>query len=828
MRTFAVGSWSNFGHMVISIALLGFGFSGTLLTFIQKRVEKDPERWLYVSAMLFMPAMALAHILAQHVQFNPALITSDRRQLWLVAAYYLAYGVPFIVGAIFIGVSFIALRNHIHRLYFWNMLGSGLGGLALLPAMFLLPPEKLFIPVCVACFLAAAAFCWYEEKGRLELDTFRLGLNLLLGAGALGLLFAYGQIRVSPFKSISYARKFPDAKHVVRTVGPMGVIDVFDSSFLHFAPGLSLRASLDLDRMPDHAYMGLYIDGGGPIGIIRKLSPAEARYSDYLPMAAAYRVLEKPSVLLVQLGGGISVSVALEQGAGRVTVLESNPQIIRLIRDDPTIRQFNGDLLRDPRVTVRSGEARAFAATTKQRFDLVEVSLIDSTGLSQPAGYAVDESYVYTVEGIRDYLHCLDDDGILSLTVWNKLDPPRNVPKLLATVVEAAGHEGAGEAKDRVFVFHRFLSTATIMVRKSPFTPTQVEDLRRFCKRMAFDVPYYPGMPADDAQFDTVLQATWDSYRQPQAAAGAEPGPESPAAGAEDQRSPLDMGRFYQGAAQWLLTDRSRELFSQYVFDVRPARDNRPYFTAYLKPRTLPFFLTRLKDVSDEWGYILLWGTLLQSVLFGLLIIALPLVLRGRDLLAGGGGAGGVIAYYSCLGLGYMLVEIVLIQKFVLFLAAPIYAVSIVITSMLILSGIGSRYSARYAANRAAGVRRAVIVIVPALVFYAFLLDPILRVLLPLPLILKFVAAIAIMAPAAFFMGFPFPNGLSALSDARPQLLPWAWGMNGALSVTGAVLTKLISISYGFPAVLLVAAVTYALAALVFRANEPGAPPAPG
>jgi hypothetical protein len=116
-------------------------------------------------------------------------------------------------------------------------------------------------------------------------------------------------------------------------------------------------------------------------------------------------------------------------------------------------------------------------------------------------------------------------------------------------------------------------------------------------------------------------------------------------------------------------------------------------------------------------------------------------------------------------------------------------------------------------------VRVAVTVIVPAMIFYAFLLEPILRVLLPLPLALKFVAAIALMAPGAFFMGFPFPSGLSALSQSRPQLLPWAWGMNGALSVTGAVLTKLLSVSFGFPVVLLVAAVVYVLAALTFRAN---------
>jgi hypothetical protein len=816
MRTFSVGSWSNFGHMVISIALLGFGFAGTLLTFIQKRVERNPERWLYTSAVLFMPALVLAHVVAQRVQFNPALITSDPGQLWLVAAYYGAYGVPFIVGAIFVGVSFIALSDHVHRLYFWNMLGSGLGGLALLPAMFVLPPERLFIPVCVACFLAAAAFCWYEEDGRLELDTLRLGANLGLTVASLAVLFFAGDIHVSPFKSISYARKFPDSRLVARTYGPMGVLDVYDSSFLHFAPGLSLRASLDLDEMPDHAYMGLYIDGGGPIGVIRKLSAREGRYSGYLPMAAPYRVLDKPKVLLVQLGGGISVSVALEQGAGQVEVVEANPQVIHLIRDDPTIRKFNADLLRDPRVTVRAGDARAFAATTRERFDLVEVSLIDSTGLSQPAGYAIDENYVYTVEGLRDYLHCLKPDGILSITVWNRLDPPRNVPKLLATVVEATKHEGEGDPKDRIVFFDQFLATATIMVKNSPFTPAQVGRLRTFCRRMAFDLPYYPDMAADDARFDEVLKAFWTSYRAPDEleAQAANPAPGEP------QRPLLDMGRYYQGCAQWLLNGRSRELFSGYVFDVRPATDDRPYFTAYLKPRTLPFFLARFRDVSDEWGYILLWGTLLQSVLFGLLIIALPIAFRWRELFSGRGGTGGVIAYYSCLGLGYMLVEIVLIQKFVLFLAAPIYAVSIVITSMLVLSGLGSRFSARYAGNRVRGVRLAVAVIIPAMLFYAFLLDPILRVLLPLPLLLKFLLAILIMAPAAFFMGFPFPSGLSALAKARPQLLPWAWGMNGALSVTGAVLTKLLSVSYGFPLVLVVAGVTYALAALVFRANE--------
>jgi spermidine synthase len=810
MRTFSVGSWSNFGHMVISIALLGFGLSGTLLTFIQSRIEGHEERWLFATAMLFMPAAVLAHVFAQHIDFNPVLITTDRKQLLNIAAYYVAYGVPFFIGATFIGVSFIALRDRIHKLYFWNMLGSGLGGLLMLPVMFLVPPERLVVPICVASFLAASAFCWYEDEqdGRPALDTLRLGGNLLCGVFAVALLVFAGDIKVSQYKGISYAWRFPDAKRVAHAYGPMGEIDVIRSSMFHFAPGLSDNAAFEVRRMPDNAYMGLFIDGGGPIGVIRRLQPEETAYMDFLPMSAAYQVLRQPRTLLVQLGGGISASVALHNSASQVTVVESNPQIIGLVRDNATLRQFNGDLLRDPRVRVVSGDARAWAATTKERFDLVEVSLIDSTGLSATGGYSLDESYIYTVEGVRDYLGCLKPEGILSLTVWNKLNPPRNVPKLLATVVRALGRSGTGDPKDRVFFSHYYLSTATILAKQSPFTPDELARLRAFNDRLSFDVVYDPGRPPKDTGFEKVLAAFRDFYRP--LAASSE----------EGSASSLDLGSLYAGCADWLLRGRSAELFREYVFDVRPATDDRPYFTAYLKPRTLPVFLRELDRVSEEWGYVLLWGTLAQSAFFGLLIIALPLILRWRELFSGKRGTVGVIVYFSCLGLAYMLIEMVLIQKLVLFLAAPIYSVSIVITSMLILSGLGSRFSSRFAARRARGIWLAVAVIVPAMLFYAFLVDPILRACLPAPLIVKAVLAVVLMAPAAFFMGFPFPSGLSALSASRPQLLPWAWGTNGALSVTGAVLARLLSISFGFAAVLLVAAGAYLVAGVVFRANE--------
>ena len=149
MRMFAITSWSHFGSLVISTALLGFGLSGTILTFVGKRLEPDAPSWLYRAATLFMPALAAAHVLGQRIPFNPIFIGSDPLQLVWIGLYYVVYGVPFFFGAAFIGIAFLAHEGKVHGLYFWNMLGSSIGGLAIVPLMYLLPPASLVLPVLV-------------------------------------------------------------------------------------------------------------------------------------------------------------------------------------------------------------------------------------------------------------------------------------------------------------------------------------------------------------------------------------------------------------------------------------------------------------------------------------------------------------------------------------------------------------------------------------------------------------------------------------------------------------------------------------------------------
>ncbi|HET6487060.1 MAG TPA: hypothetical protein VFH83_11605 [Spirochaetia bacterium] len=812
MRVFSVASWSNFGSMVISIALLGFGVAGTLITILGKRIRANPDGWLSVSAYALGPSIALAYTVAQRIPFNPVLIVTDPSQLWWIAAYYLLYGLPFFVGALFIGTIFSSLSSQMHTLYFWNMLGSGLGGLIVLGLMFLLPTHYLIYPVLGASLLAAllCTVRWSAGESRFRIRGMEVILSLALALVSVVLPAQFGALNVSDFKPESYARNFPDSKIVYENFSPRGEMRVFESSFFHFAPGLSDNAGATLAHMPKNAFEGLYIDGEGPVGVMRKLSPEEEAYIDFLPMSAPYLLLSRPKVLELRLGGSAGVQTALHNGASQVWVVESNPDLVHMLRDVPYFQSYTGRVLQDPRVRLVNNEVRAFAGSTRDRFDLVEIGLVDSIGLSQAGGYSVEENYLYTEEAIREYLRCLAPGGVLSITVWDRLSPPRNVPKLMTTIVEAMRQEGITRPDQRIFAFNLLLSTATVLVKNGDFTPSETETLAAYCKRMSFDADYYPGIGPAPVSFATLM----DGY----AALYADPNREGSAAGSV----PLRPNDLYRLALHQLLFGSPSELYDRYVFDIRPATDDKPYYSGYLKLPSIPMFLRQLGDISEEWGYLLLLATLLQSLIFGALVVLLPMASSWRELFRGRQGTFGIIVYYGFLGLAYMMAEIYLIQRFVYYLADPVYVNSLVIALLLIASGIGSLVSTSIRGRKTTIVLLATVGIAACAAFYAFGMSPILRATLGLPLAVKALVAAACIAPLGLLLGVPFPTGLASLSASRRGVLPWAWGVNGALSVTGSVLTRIVSTSLGFRTVLACMAVLYLGAGLLFRVNERG------
>jgi len=808
MRVFSVGSWSNFGSLVISTALLGIGLAGIILTFVEEHIRRRPEMYMSILSILLPLFMAGSVIVAQKVPFNPIFLASDSRQLWFIGAYYIIYGLPFFIIAAFVGISFITLSDRIQGVYFWNMIGSGVGGLFIVLFMFFLPPQYLLLPV-LALTIVAALLSSCRKDGKLHFPVpYVIGLSLTT-IGSIFLTFFCGNIRISDYKDISYVRRYADSALVHHSNGPAGEYHVYASRYFHFAPGLSDNAVLSIENLPTQLYWGLFIDGSGPIGIMGHFKEDEKVYMDYLPMAAPYSMISEPDVLLVNLSGGINANVALYNGARSIDITEPSPEMIRLLRDDPSVSRFTGNLLDTDKINVIRGEGRSHCVNNENSYDLIELSLVDSVGLTDSGGYTVHEDFKYTVEAFKDYFSGLKEGGILSVTVWDRLNPPRNVPRLLNTIIRAMKESNFENPEKCLFSFGLLRSTSTILVKKGAFTQRDLNDLNKFIKKCSFELFYAPGADLPLRDLD-ILMASYRSQFVENDSGDSGKEKTDTVTNADMYRTVIPM--FFAGGA--------KKIEDAYIFDIRPVTDSRPYYTGFLKMNELSVYMDQLRDISEEWGYLLLFAMLIQACIFGLIVILIPVIGKRKTLFKKRRGTVGVILYYAGLGLGYMLIEIYLIQRLAVFLSNPTYSTSMVITVMLISSALGNITSGLLKRYRVFVVPAACVLIGGGLLFYIFGLDGFLALFHSSSMMTRFLVSALIIAPPAFFMGIPYPNGLASLQETKPSLLPWAWGMNGGLSLVGSATARLLSVANGFPVLLKLGIGIYLMVGLLFPINQ--------
>jgi hypothetical protein len=261
------------------------------------------------------------------------------------------------------------------------------------------------------------------------------------------------------------------------------------------------------------------------------------------------------------------------------------------------------------------------------------------------------------------------------------------------------------------------------------------------------------------------------------------------------------MGRI---AWQHLIHGGWDKVADEYVFDTRVLTNHQPYFAAYIKVKDLWAFTDRLETVQDEWGYLLLWATLGIAAIAALSLVLFPVIFGWRTIFSRYPGKFGTMIYFLCLGLGYIIVEVGMISHFILALSNPTVSASVLITGMLVFSGLGSFVSERYL-DRARSVMPIVFIAIGVILGgYAFLLDPVLDTIGTWPYLLRVVACLALIFPPAFLMGFPMPMAMTTLGRlGKDHMFLWAWGINGSFSVLGAALVPIISTSFGLPAVLL-------------------------
>jgi len=828
MRVFSVGSWAHFGSLVVSLAMLGFGLTSAVMTIAKDWFARHWRGAATAALSLFGPLAVGANLYVQQLGFNAIFLVSDPSQKWKLLQMFLAELTPFLAGAVFLGTVFLKSNRTFGRVYFADLAGSGLCGLVFLGAMYLLAPAHL-IAAPLALWLAACIAWALGPGGRAALAPYLIAGVLAFGghfalAPALGLK----TLAVNDYKGVSYARKFPDAKRVYESASPFGYLEAYSSSYLHFAPGLSDNAGFNLLSMPANAYLGLYIDSDGPIGIMRDLTDKETAYFRFLPMVYPYVVKSSPKTFIVQFGGGISTEVALHSGARDVTVAEGNRAVLEAFRSD-VIRNFTGDIL--SKVRVIDYEGRHFLAHTDERFDVIDLSLADSVGLSNPGGFAIVEKFSYTMEAMETYMRALSPGGVLSVTLWNKEEPPKSVLKLYATMATAARDVDPAHLANSFFVASSYLSTATVLYKNGGFTPGEVQKLRQHTRDMSFDEIYSPGFVYDPSQTD----ATLDGYVQ-QIFAGAAGGPPSPTAStAPDASLPSDDGAeaappsgktedgvlpaTVMGRLAWraLVGGDWPDVASRYVFNVRALTNDAPYFAAYVKTGDLPRILDRLELLQDEWGYLLIWATLGVACLTATALLAIPVIWGWRTIFSRTRGKALIVLYFACLGAGYIMVEVGLIAHFVMALGNPTISASVLITGMLVFSGLGALTSERVLARMRIAMPVLFLVVGGILILYALYINHALDAIGGLPYGARLVCCFLIIAPPAFLMGFPMPTAMTTLGRlGKEHMFIWAWGVNGCFSVIGAAAAPVIATNFGLGAVIEIAGLAYLLALPAF------------
>ncbi len=769
MQLISIVQWHHFAYMIISIAMLGFGASGTLLALAREKLLRMSD-WLVpllmtVSGLFMMVAFTITRL--DILQFDVYLLFLERSQIPILAANYIIFFVPFFAGALAIGIVFIKFADKIGTYYFSNLIGSGAGGILVLFLFGNIFPQQ--IPPLVGLLSVLSGLISMPKKYR----TGHIALASAAMLVALVIVSQPGKIPMSQYKSLAQTLNLPEAEVVHSEPDIHGLIDVAASPALRFAPALSLSF---IGEVPVKKHV--FVDGNF-YGVIPDYKKGQSSHIlDYTTQKLPWVIGERNRILMINAGEGAPLAHAFSHDPGHVDAVIPNAGVVNLMQDK--FAEASGNLFLHENLSIHTVEARNYLASVKTpEFDLI--SLPQQEAFGGTAGInALQENYTMTLESFELMWDLLGPGGVISVSAWMDY-PSRTNLKILATLVNTLQNKGIEEPHRHIAAI-RSWGTVTFILKKSPLNDQEVSDIREFSRQMYFDPLLLPGLqPGERQRYNSIEDEAFFTY--------------------VDRIMRSDEG-----------------FLESYGFMIHPATDDKPYFSQFLKLQNV----RKLSEIFGgdhvpflELGYLVVVITLAQSTLLALLFIILPL-LRLRKSRKG---KGGTFLYFGALGVGYMFVEIILIQRFVLYFGHPVYALSAVISTMLIASGAGSLLSGRIRAVPASPARIGVIITL-MLLFYTFFLTPVLQGTIASPIPLKIIISLLLIGIPSFFKGMMFPLGIRYLSDYDASQTAWGWGINGSFSVVSTSLAMLIAVEKGFMAVMSVAVICYAVAFGVFALHK--------
>jgi predicted membrane-bound spermidine synthase len=749
-RLYSATMYYHYAFMAISLALFGSGASGVFIYIIQRKVNSSSTgRWLSTMALAF----AVSTVFALYVILSlPLTFETGMENYYRLAKIYAATSLPFFFAGCAITIAITRLAKEISRLYLFDLAGAALGCLLLIPVLNFAGAVNTVLIIAMLGAVAGLLFSFSEGGGRAQAIA-----SLVVAICLAGLV---GYNAKSDVLSITRSKGFEENNVLFSKWNSFSRITVQGD----FNTGVEIKIDADAATgiSKDAANSGLHQD-------VR-----------YALAALVHHLKNNAKVLIIGPGGGNDVMTSRVFSQRHTTAVEINPIIARDVMSTDPFKAYAGGIYQQGDVSLVVDEGRSFIRNSRDRYDIIQATMVDTWAATAAGAFALSENNLYTVEAFKDYASHLTDDGLLTMTRWY-FEPPDQLVRLLSLTRVMMNELGIDNPARHVMLIRDARSNdertpATYIFKRSEFTDDEVRTIESLAATIGFQVLYTP-LTRPDNVFTQMMEA----------------------------KDPADVWR-------------------SFATNVEPTRDNNPFFFNSIR-------LAQLRGAMEgsyEWqktnlGTFILFGLFAITTVLVLVFILGPLVLvRGRELRAGTGGKLSHLLYFACLGAGFIIVEVAMIQKFILFLGHPVYSLAVVLFSVLAFSAAGSFLSGRFNDDDLSRTLKKLLLALVVLVFvYVVALPPIFYGLVGLPQPVRILIAVVLLAPLAMMMGMPMPIGIRILERRAPNIIPWAWGVNGAASVMGSVAALAIAILTGFNQALFVGAGLYLLAiAFVARRRE--------
>ena len=662
-----------------------------------------------------------------------------------LTAAYFVAAIPFVISGTIVSLIIADTIQRVDRSYFFDLLGAAAGCAVLVPLLKWVGGPNTIL-VAAALFAVSGAIWFHLARA----SAGRIAA-VLLGLALVALIpynWKFGVIDV----------KFAKGQRL--TQEEFVKWNEFSRIALKPEPGSPNRKSIVIDA---DAATGVANFNFG------HLSEKDRFDLAYDGPGFPYLLRPAAKALIIGPGGGWDVARALASGSKDITGVEINPIIARDIMQEK-FPAYSNRLYFHPGVKIEVEDGRSFVRRSDQRYQVLQATLVDTWASTAAGAFALSENNLYTTNAFVDYLNHLTPDGLMAFTRWGFV-PPRESLRVVSLACAALRQLGQPDASRNVMVVRAdqeklrgWGTRDTILIARNPFSATDVDTIVNAVKKARMALVYAPG------------STTSNPFRD-------------------------------------LLTTADRQAFyATYPFDVRPVTDDRPFFFYTVQARDLWNYFMHSSNPSEDYkinsAVPLLFGLVALSMVATVIMLSLPPLVLGNRIPVGKGSLRALL-FFMFIGAGYILIQVALIQKFVLFLGHPTDALTVIIFSMLIASGLGSFASRKVVKARISRLSRVLGLIALAIFVLAAVITPVVEGGVALPFYVKVLLSVALIAPVGFAMGMPFPTGLTLLERVMPESVRWAWAINAASSVMGSAAAMFFAIYLGLKLTLVIGGLLY-------------------